>query len=154
MSPGPRVVKTFTDHPWTSMVFVLLGFLVASVTTTVWFEVARDIYDHFRPVVSDWRVIESSFVENDLVVSGVLTKNRDCLFVPPIIARDALGRNYTVTSTSPTANKSWVPSDKPQHWGPWRVPDGAGKKLDFVIFYLCEGHPTASELGTFGKVKQ
>jgi hypothetical protein len=140
-------------HPITAAVFTVIGFLAASLTP-MWVDITRDVYDSLRPIITEWTVENAIQDGDDLVVSGTMIKHRDCVFVPPTMARDALGRNYTVFSSSPTAGKSWAASGEPQHWGPWRVHGGIGKRLTFVNVYLCDGYPSVIDLGVYGKIKE
>jgi len=122
---------------------------VGMVSFPIMSSVGTALYDTLRPVVTDWTVFNSEIDGADVLISGTLVKKRDCLFIPPTLARDIeTGRNYAVVSTSPTAGKTWASSDLPQAWGPWRVINGAGKTLMFINIYQCgNSQPVASELG-------
>lgn len=107
-------------------------------------------YDIHHPVVSAWTVTSSEVHGADVTLRGTMIRQRNCLFVPPTIARDSTGQNYAVQSSSPTAGRSWGVSDAPQRWGPWVIPGGAGKPLTFANIYLCdEGRPKVVELGVY-----
>lgn len=134
-------------------VVIFIGLLLGPATLIIMpgvADIGNRAYDHIAPVIVEWRVTESRTVGEDLIVSGTMVKQRDCLFIPPTLARDEHGRNLLVLSTSPTAGKSWAADDKPQRWGPWQVVGGAGKRLTFINLYQCwHGTPTVSELGTY-----
>lgn len=132
---------------------ITLGVVLGPVMLVTWpgfAEIGAKIYDRWNPVITDWVVTESRTDGEDLIVSGTMIKQRECVFIPPTLARDEHGRNLQVLSTSPTAGKSWASSDQPQRWGPWHVTGGAGKKLVFINLYQCwHASPTAMELGRF-----
>jgi hypothetical protein len=108
-------------------------------------------YDRMRPVVVNWVVTDERSEGDDLILSGTMVKQRDCIFLPPTLARDmSSGRNYAVSSAAPTAGKTWAASSDPQSWGPWTVKGGAGKRLMFANVYICGDHrPSAVELGIY-----
>lgn len=102
------------------------------------------------PVNYGMQVLDARAEGRDLVISGTLIKGRHCEYVPPPIARAEGGQNLYVESLSPTAATSWPASDEPQRFGPWRVRDGAGRKL--VFYQLHECHvlwSTFSRIGAF-----
>ncbi len=102
------------------------------------------------PVVKKWRVETAVISGADVIFTGTLIKQRDCLFIPPVLARDQEGNPYAIVSNSPTAGKSWGVSDTPQNWGPWKVSGGAGKRLDFIATYICSRTmPIMLDLGTY-----
>lgn len=134
-------------------VVIFIGILLGPVVLAMmpWIEdMSVRAYDKANPVIVDWMVTESRTVGEDLIVSGTMIKVRNCVFIPPTLARDEHGRNLQVLSTSPTAGKSWAADDKPQEWGPWQVVGGAGKKLTFINIYQCwHDAPTAMLLGVY-----
>ena len=106
--------------------------------------------DQVRPVIVEWRVTDARVEGADVILSGTMVKQRDCIYLPPTVAKDQTGRNYAVESTSPTAGKTWAASDLPQHFGPWRIPGGAGKTLEFINVYVCgENRPSIVRLGVY-----
>jgi len=138
---------------------IALGFgaifgLIIAMSLPGLYDYGREQYEAARPVVRDWTVTDNFTDGDDVVLSGTMRKVRDCVYLPPTLARDDGGQNYTVTSTSPTAGRTWDASTLPQHWGPWRVSGGAGKRLSFIVVYMCGGsYPTIIELGSHGPTK-
>ncbi len=134
---------------------ILLGagfFLLAIAISPGLMELGASTYDRINPIASDWIVTDSRNDGDDVVLSGHMLKHRNCVFVPPTIARDSAGQNYPVVSGSATAGKTWAASGQPQRFGPWRVVGGANKKLTFVNVYICgEGRPSILTLGIHGK---
>lgn len=129
-------------------------FLLAIVMSPGLMELGAATYDRVHPITSDWIITESHVDGADIVLSGTMLKNRNCVFVPPTVARDSAGQNYPVVSSSPTAGKTWAASGQPQRFGPWRVVGGAGKRLTFINVYVCgEGRPSILELGVYGQDK-
>ena len=122
---------------------------IAMVMAPVLSDVGTGVYDQLRPVVEYWTVNDSKLDGDDLLLSGTMIKRRDCMFMPPTLARDTkTGRNFMVESGSPTAGKTWAASDYPQAFGPWRVRGAAGKTLVFINIYSCgDSRPSAVELG-------
>lgn len=140
----------FLKNNWMVMAGGLLvsPMLVASLPILV--DAGSALQDRMTPVVTDWKVKTSSVEGPDLILSGTMVKNRDCIYLPPTLARDSTGLNRKVEIMNPTGPTTWAKDDQPQVWGPWRVPDGAGKSLTFINVYLCgTGRPTIVELGTY-----
>ena len=103
------------------------------------------------PVNSQWHALTVKVEGADLIVAGTMVKTRSCAYIPPPRARDESGLNLKVISMAVTAGQSWSPSDGPQHFGPWRVIDGAGKKLTFYQEHKC--HSVWNTFTTLGKLK-
>lgn len=91
------------------------------------------------PPQKDWHVTEWRIDGDDVVLTGLVTKTRDCEYHPPPRARDELGQNYLVDSASRMKALSWKASPIPQRFGPWRVIGGAGKRLHFYQEFRCHG---------------
>ena len=111
------------------------------------FDYGREKYEEVRPVVTDWK-ISNTFVDGeDLVLSGTMHKVRDCLLIPPPIARDSNGVPHKLTTSM------WSPKDASsdlQTWGPWRVVGGAGKSMKFSMVYMCGvSRPTIIAVGSY-----
>jgi hypothetical protein len=127
---------------------LLSPFIVASLPILI--DAGSALQDRLTPVVTDWVVTTSEIEGPDLILSGTMVKNRDCIYLPPTLARDSAGVNRRVEIMNPTGPTTWAKDDQPQVWGPWRVPEGAGKSLAFINVYLCgTGRPTIIELGTY-----
>jgi hypothetical protein len=140
----------YLKNNWMVIVAGLLLSPVLLAVSPIAFEAGSSMHDRMVPIVTDWRVTESKTEGTDLIVSGTMVKNRDCVFLPPTLARDEKGLNHRVISTASAGGATWAADDAPQQWGPWRVPDGAGKSLVFINVYLCgTGRPSIIELGTF-----
>jgi hypothetical protein len=145
-----NTVKAMKTSPVIVAVGLLAGFFIAMGTHSL-IDAGIVLYDSYLPVAENWKVTNSGSIDDTLVLHGSMVKNRDCIFVPPTVARDSNGVNYTVESGSHTAGKTWGASDKPQLWGPWYIKGGIGKKLTFINVYLCgNSRPVIVELGTFG----
>lgn len=108
------------------------------------------LVDEVRPVIVEWKVTETRVEGADLILTGTMVKQRNCLYLPPTIARDQAGQNYAVESASPTAGKTWAATSEPQQFGPWRIPGGADKTLEFVNVYVCGNQrPSIVRLGVY-----
>jgi hypothetical protein len=148
------MIKTLTDAIWHNLGALAAGALLFPAIvfmTPAILEAGELAYDRMRPVAVNWVVTDERVEGDDLVLSGTMVKQRDCIFLPPTLARDlSNGRNYAVTSAAPTAGKTWAASRDPQAWGPWKVAGGAGKRLMFANIYVCGEHrPSAVELGVY-----
>lgn len=127
---------------------LLSPFIVALVPILI--DAGSAVQDRVTPVVTEWKVTTAQTDGSDLIVAGTMLKNRDCIFLPPTLARDSTGINHRIQSTAPAGQSTWAADDQPQFWGPWRVPGVAGKTLTFLNVYLCgTGRPTIVELGTY-----
>lgn len=107
------------------------------------------------PPMRNWTPTEWHVDGRDVVITGHMVKPRDCTYRPPSRARDERGQNYFVESLSATRALSWDASDRPQRFGPWRVPNSAGHRLAFYQEYRC--HPLWNltvELGTLDLTKE
>ena len=121
-----------------AVAFVAGVAVVFGVTTAI--PIAVRLEERAFPVIADWRATDWYAEGNDLIVTGLMTKSRDCAYSPPPGARDsATGVNYLVQSMSRTPVRTWDSSPKPQKFGPWRVLGGAGKQIEFYLEYRC--HP-------------
>jgi hypothetical protein len=146
-----KVVTKAARQPVTIIIGLLVGFIAAMVFPATK-DLMQDSYNSWRPVVRDWKVDAEATVGGDVVLTGTMIKQRDCVYLPPTLARDQNGQNYIVESTSPTAGKTWDADEAPQRWGPWTVRGAADKRLTFVIVYLCNGsNPTIVKLGTWAR---
>lgn len=140
------MIQYLKTHVPAVFIAVFVGLISAPVvisTTGVW-------YDTIYPVSTDWTPTNMTVEGNDLVISGTLVRRRcSCKYVPPPRARDNTGQNFKVVSGSPTANVSWACDDIPQKFGPWRVIDGANRKLTFYQEHSCTPYwTTFTFLGT------
>jgi hypothetical protein len=76
-----------------------------------------------------------------------MRKVRDCLLIPPVVARDEKDRPYRLEASIWAHKDS---SDTLQPWGPWRVVNGAGRSLRFSMIYMCGGnYPTIVAVGKY-----
>jgi hypothetical protein len=128
--------KTLAKQPILLLAGVLIGFIIAFLSPA-WITFVLEQYGNMHPVVRDWRVTEATVDGEDVTVSGVMRKTRDCLLVPPVIARDQRDKPYVV-ETPLWRNKDASPELQP--FGPWKIVGGAGKRLTFVLVYMCGGN--------------
>ena len=111
---------------------------------------AHTIEPVLLPVNTDWHVTDARRDGNNLILTGTMRKRRDCVFLPPVIARDDSGQNYRLIHASPNRGSNWASSAEPQKFGPWIVEGAAGKRLTFTSVSECHSlWPTFSELGTY-----
>jgi hypothetical protein len=100
-----------------------------------------------HPVITDWKIGAVAIDGADLVLTGTMRKTRDCLLIPPVVARDEKDRPYRL-ETQLWAHKD--ASTDVQNWGPWRVINGAGHSLRFTMTYMCGGnYPTIVAVGKY-----
>jgi hypothetical protein len=144
-----EMIQVIRSSPIAIAIGMFIGlFIVISVPGIL--DIGREQYEKLRPVISDWSVTSSDVVGDDVVLRGTMRKNRDCLLVPPVIARDLSGAPYLLESL--TSWRSKDASDELQPWGPWLVRGGAGKKMKYVMVYMCGGnYPSVIEVGVYPK---
>lgn len=108
------------------------------------------------PVSENWRVTRSWRVGPDLWVEGVVSKCRECEYLYPTIAAPTDGgKPVPVYSTSPSSKNSWPAECKPRPFGPWMIPDSAGKEFDFYQRHSCHKlWNTTTFLGTFSDAEK
>jgi hypothetical protein len=140
---------SFIKSNWFPLIAGLLLSPFFIAVLPIFVDYASMIQERMLPVISDWKITNSKIEGTDLIVSGTMRKNRDCIFLPPTLARDQNGLNHRVISKASAGGTTWAADDEPQQWGPWVVPDGAGKKLTFINVYLCGSRPAIIELGEF-----
>jgi hypothetical protein len=131
-------------------VAALIGACAASaaIIAVPWF--AHTMEPVLLPVATHWTVESASRDGNDLILAGTMVKRRPCIYTPPIIVRDTAGLNYRMEHQSSIRGTSWAASTQPQRFGPWRIYDGAGKRLTFTSLFECHSlWPTFTELGVF-----
>lgn len=144
-----EMIRTIRDSPLAIGIGLLVGLLMVTAAPGV-MDYGREQYEKIRPVISEWKVTKAETDGDDITLSGTMLKNRDCLLVPPVIARDLAGTPYLLESLSSWRSKD--ASNEIQPWGPWTVRRGAGKKLSFVMVYMCGGnYPTVIAVGTYPK---
>ena len=133
-----------------AVVLGLMGGVMMMTAVPGLLDYGREQYERLRPVITDWKVTKSLVEDDDLIVSGTMYKTRDCLLVPPAVARDADGIAYTLESEAAWRAKD--ASDEKQPFGPWRVHGGANKRLKFLMVYICAGNtPTVIAVGSYPK---
>jgi hypothetical protein len=140
--------EVVTKSPKSFTTGVLLGFLTVIFIIPIG-DAVDATYDYLHPVVIEWRVTKVENVGDDVVLQGTMIKQRDCLYVPPTMARDQYGQNYVVESASPTAGVSWASGPEPQKWGPWIVRNAKGKTLAFSNTYVCDKNSKIVRLGVY-----
>jgi hypothetical protein len=141
-----RATQYVTKQPAFLALGVVFGFVLAALFPA-WSDYIYEQYNDARPVVKDWKVLEAHVEGNDLLLSGVMHKTRDCLLVPPAIARDNAETAYIVEADLWRAKDASLDL---QPFGPWKVVGGAGRKLTFTLVYVCSGnHPTIVRIGNY-----
>jgi hypothetical protein len=148
-----RTISSMRNSPVIVFIGLIAGFAVAMGAHSL-SDAGISLYDSFRPVATDWKVTNAGVIDDTLVLYGTMVKVRNCIFVPPTIARDSSGTNYQIESGSHTSGKTWAAGHNPQKWGPWYVKGAVGKRLTFINVYLCgASRPVVVELGIFGSDK-
>jgi hypothetical protein len=141
------MIQTIKTSPLAIFMGACAGLFTAILAPGL-LDFGREQYENLRPVISDWKVTTADVVGDDLIIHGTMRKNRDCLLVPPVIARDLSGVPYLLESV--TAWRSKDASMELQPWGPWIVKGGVGKKLKFTMVYMCGGnYPVVLSVGTY-----
>jgi len=131
-------------NPLTIVIGVAIGFFAAILSPAL-SEFFMEQYESLRPVIKDWKITGTVTEGDDITLTGTMRKTRDCLLVPPVIARDLSGRPYNVETPMWRAKDA---SEDLQSWGPWRVVRGAGVTLKFTMVYMCGGsRPTIVSVG-------
>ena len=125
------------------------GFLIGA---TLGFAVLQQIEPVMLPVTTDWEPLSVTVEGDDLVVSGVMVKRRNCDYIQPPRARSATGnKQFVVISRAPTSGLSWAADADPQPFGPWVIKGAVGHRIEMYIAYRC--HPlwvTNTILGEIG----
>ena len=142
----PAPARSVVEHPWTWLVGALFGFLALGGAWPVWSDWLLDVRDQRYPVITDWAVTHAVVEGEDVVLRGTMRKRRECLLVPPVIARDVGGVPYTLSA-------EWRAKDSSAEtipWGPWRIVAGAGRALSFTMVYICAGNrPNIVAVGSY-----
>lgn len=140
------MIARIWNSPIASMMGLVGGFVLAAASPG-WWDIVRSWYEDLHPVVTDWQIGSVSIEGADVVLSGTMRKNRECLLVPPVVARDENDRPYRLEAPM------WSHKDAAaelQTWGPWRVVNGAGRSLKFTMIYMCAGnYPTIVGVGKY-----
>jgi hypothetical protein len=110
---------------------LLFGLLFAPPVLTF----AGDVFWRASPVMQDWTPTMVSRDGKDLIVSGTVRKVWDCRYEPPPRARDEAGENLRVISAAPMAGVAW--QSGVNKFGPWRVVNGAGRRIEFYQHHVC-----------------
>ena len=143
----PAPARSVVAHPWTWLVGALFGFLVLGGFWPVWSEWLLDWRDQKFPVITDWAVTHAVVEGDDVVLRGTMRKRRECLLVPPVIARDTADVPYLLITGIWAAKDSSIMS---QSWGPWRIVAGAQRELAFTMVYVCSGgRPNIVAVGSY-----
>lgn len=141
------ILSAMIKHQMTAFVGLLFGFVVLGSLYPLWAEKILDLRDQVSPVITDWKITSAVEHGNDLILKGTMKKHRDCLHVPPPVARDSSGDVFPLTSIL------WAPKDakdETQSWGPWIITDGAGRGLQFSMVYICAGsRPNIAIVGVY-----
>lgn len=131
-----------------------LGACFAAMLMVIVPAMAHSLEPILFPVNSEWKVTRATVVGNDLILEGTMKKNRNCVFLPPTIAKDSLGQNYRLIHASPNKGSSWAANEDIQKFGPWIIENGAGKVLEFTNVFDCHSlWPTFSYLGVYDPKK-
>ena len=139
--------RSLVEHPWTWLVGALFGFLVLGGAWPIWSDWLLDWRDQRFPVITDWAVTHAVVEGEDVVLHGTMRKRRECLLVPPVIARDTAGVPYLLLAGIWAAKDSSI---KSLGWGPWRIVAGAQRELAFTMVYLCAGNrPNIVAVGSY-----
>ncbi len=141
-----RLVTDQIKYPVSALLGAALA--AAAIVAAPW--AAHSLETSLLPVATHWKVESATRDGNDLLLTGTMVKRRACVYTPPLIVRDSAGMNYRMEHLSAVRGSSWASSPQPQQWGPWRIYDGAGKRLTFISLYECHSlWPTFTELGVF-----
>ena len=138
--------RSLVEHPRTWLVGVLVGFFVIGGAWPLWSDALLDWRDQKFPVITDWKVTQAVIEGEDVVLQGTMRKRRECLLVPPVIARDLGGVPYRLLAEWRAKDSS--PKTIP--WGPWRIVAGAQRELAFTMVYVCSGgRPNIVQVGSY-----
>ncbi len=120
-------------YPWSMVITFVIGLVSAPIAVP--FVGAR--LDAAFPPVREWRPLQVYSEGNDLYVSGVVTKARDCRYVPPPRAVTDRGEPLAVVSFAPAAQQNRPAATIPYTFGPWKVLHGAGHVVNFYYEFDC-----------------
>jgi hypothetical protein len=117
------------------------------VIVAVVFLFGPELESKYFPVLTGWKPTEWHTDRNDIVVTGLMYKRRNCSYIPPQAAVDSNGGHYLVST--PNSPRSWVALNQAQKFGPWRIHEAAGQNLTFYTEHQCHpAWPVISVLGT------
>lgn len=126
---------------WTPVVVLSALFLLIMALPTIVSVVQHasiKAYFALRPPVVLWKPLEIVVDGPDVIVRGTLVKAWDvCEYMPPPRAEDPTGQHYNVISGNVGSNLPWPARAEPYRFGPWRIFDGAGKKLRLYQHHDC-----------------
>lgn len=130
------------------LLVMVAAFFIGLALLTVAMPGIGSAFDSMNPVIHSWRPTSVLQDGDDIVVSGTMVKARDCPFIAPPMARLETGQNVPIASTSPTAGMTWDNSEKPQRFGPWRIPGGARHHVTIYLRHQCHAlWSTVTEVG-------
>ena len=139
-----KSVQVAAKSPLVAVVGLTTGFF-AALLAPAWWAFVVEQYDNLRPVITNWTITAVEVQGDDVILSGTMHKTRDCLLLPPPIARDASGKPYNIETPM------WRPKDAStalQPFGPWIIQGAVGKQLTFSMVYMCRGNaPTIVHVG-------
>lgn len=131
-TPTARAMK------WLAACMVMCGAFL--FVTPIALLVGPSMEARYLPVLTDWTVTSAKRDGNDLIISGTSVKwPRDCQYLGEIHAGDDTGIGYWVESLNAAPLVSRPASRQPYQWGPWRIRNGAGRRLSFAQSHQC--HP-------------
>ena len=146
-----RSVRFVASNPAMILFGVLFGFVAGAVLPVV-SDVVFAWYDEIRPVITDWTITSAVREGDDIVIAGTMIKHRECLLIPPAIARGKNGDPYRLEPVTRWAAKD--SSSAVQPWGPWRVYGAVGNRLTFTMVYMCGGaRPSIVSVGVYAPDK-
>jgi len=99
------------------------------------------------PPKHSWKPLSISSDGADGIVAGEMVKAWNCIYMPPPMAHDSIGRWYAVESASASSAQSWPARAAPYRFGPWRVIGAAGKEITFFHRDACYDVELHTRLG-------
>ena len=128
LSKGRRFLWQFAE---------LSGLLIAAL---LFFTVGPEIENKLFPVKSDFEVDYTAVDGENLIIGGMMVKDRPCRYLKPTKAVTTSGINLLVKSTTGRNGANWLSHpDQEQRFGDWIVIGGAYEEIIFYQEHQC--HP-------------
>lgn len=120
---------------------------------------ARQLEDHYWPVVRDFQIQKIEQHDQDILVSGIMRKVRDCIYLGMTITIDDNGRAVQLPYQTHDRPDQHVHNRPPgaQSWGPWAITvpqSAAGAEIVITAIHSCHpGWTTETRLAEFPLLK-
>lgn len=120
---------------------------------------ARQLEDHYWPVIKDFQIQRIEQHDRDILISGIMRKVRDCIYLGMTITIDDNGRPVSLPYQTQDRDDDHI-YNRPQgtqKWGPWAITvpqSAAGAELTITAIHTCHpGWTTETRLAEFPLIR-